>query len=217
MTPPIRVMLMDDHAVVRAGLKALINHQEDMIVVAEAATTRDVMKIIDESTPNVLVLDLSLPGGGSLELVRMLHQRPESPRVLVLTMHDAGSYARSALAAGATGYVVKTVSEFDLLAAIRAVANGRIFIDLDNPAATSEIYAQATLPGGTVQLSDRETEVLVLLGRGFSNLEVAEKLDISAKTVATYKARISEKIGLKSTAEFVKYVTDTGLLSETAG
>lgn len=212
MSDTIRLMLVDDHAVVRAGLKSLFDRQDDISVVAEADTTRDVLRKIDQAKPDLLMLDLTLPGGGSLELIRALRNRLDAPKVLVLTMHDSVSYARAALAAGAIGYVVKTLSEPDILAAVRAVARGRMFIDLDDAQATAEINTQVLMPGGKAALSDRELEVLSLLGHGYSNMEVAEKLDISAKTVATYKARISEKVGLKTTAEFVKYAADNGLL-----
>jgi DNA-binding NarL/FixJ family response regulator len=133
-------------------------------------------------------------------------------------MHNDPAYARAALGAGATGYVVKTVSEQDLLAAIRSVRRGKAVVDLDDEARTACVFG----PGGsqavrgpfaaTVGLSQREREVLCLLGHGHTNTVVAEKLDISPKTVATYRARIGEKLGLKSTAEFVRYATDTGLL-----
>lgn len=212
MSDSIRLMLVDDHPVVRAGLKSLFDRQNDLSVVAESDTPRDVLQKIDQVKPDVIVLDLTLPDGGSMELIRALRGKADAPRVLVLTMHDTVSYARAALAAGATGYVVKTLAEADVLAAVRAVARGRIFIDLDDARATAEIHAQVLMPGGTVELSDRELEVLSLLGRGFANVEIAEKLDISAKTVATYKARIGEKVGLKTTADFVKYAADNGLL-----
>lgn len=213
MSECIRLMLIDDHAVVRAGLKSLFDRQEDMTVVAEADSIRPVLQQIAQCHPDVLLIDLTMPGGGSLELIRALRVMPNAPKVLVFTMHDAVSYARAAMAAGATGYIVKTLPEADILAAVRSAARGRILIDLDNPQATAEIYSQVMLPAGRLQLSDRELEVMSLLGRGFSNQEIAEKLDISAKTVATYKARICEKVGLKTTADFVKYAADNGLLN----
>jgi DNA-binding NarL/FixJ family response regulator len=208
-------MLVDDHAVVRSGMKALFDPQEDMEVVAEADSAQRALEKIDQASPNVLVLDLNMPRGGSLDLIRQLHDRAVQPRILVLSMHEAASYARAALAAGATGYVVKTVSEPDLLSAVRSVAKGRIHIDLDNPQATAEIYTQAMTPTGTAGLSEREQQVLALLGHGHSNQEIAEQLDISAKTVATYKARITDKLGLKTTADFVQFAADHGLLRDT--
>lgn len=204
----LRLMLIDDHVVVRAGLKALFERQPDMTVVAEADATKGAVETIAATSPDVLVLDLTLPGGGSLDLIRTLRSREGSPRVVVLTMHDDHAYARSALMAGATGYVVKTVGEQDLLDAVRAVARGRVVIDLDDPAKTAAVYQQMGRPGLATGLSDREQEVLVLLGRGHSNQEVAEKLDISPKTVATYKARIAEKLGLKTTADYVRYARE---------
>ncbi|CAN5205161.1 response regulator transcription factor [soil metagenome] len=211
-----RLMLIDDHAVVRAGLKALFDRQADMTVVAEADRTSQALTMIEANHPEILVLDLTLPGGGSLELIRTLRSRGDTPRVVVLTMHDDPAYARSALAAGATGYVVKTVGEQELLDAVRAVAHGRVFIDLDDAAKTAAVYHQIGRPGATHGFSDRELEVLALLGRGHSNQEIATTLDISPKTVATYKARIAEKVGLKSTADFVKYASDNGLLGPEA-
>jgi len=209
---PLRLMLIDDHVVVRAGLKALFDRQPDMRVVAEAGTTASAVAAVEEFRPDILVLDLTLPGGGSLDLVRTLRARKSPARVLVLTMHDDLAYTRSALMAGAVGYVVKTVGEQDLLNAVRAVARGQVVIDLDDAAKTAGVYDQIGRPGSATGLSERELEVLALLGHGHSNQEVAEKLDISPKTVATYRARIAEKVGLRSTAEFVRYAADNGLL-----
>jgi two-component system response regulator NreC len=211
-------MLVDDHKVLRSGLRALINQQPDLEVVAEADTAREAQALADGARPDLVVLDLTLPGGGSLELISDLVEREPPPRVLVLSMHNDPAYARAALGAGASGYVVKTVSEEDLLAAIRAVCRGKAVVDLDDEARTASVFG----PGGpqavrgptraTVGLSPREREVLRLLGQGHTNQAVAEQLELSPKTVATYRARIGEKLGLKTTADFVRYATDTGLL-----
>lgn len=212
----IRVMLVDDHTVLRAGVRMLINSQEDMEVVAEADNCRDALPVADEHLPDVLVLDLTLPDGSSLQLIEALQERPEPPRVLMLTMHDDPAYVRAALAAGATGYVVKKIREHDLLEAIRAVHRGRMVIDLDDEQRTALVF-QSLRAGGArdaaLHLSDRETEVLRLLGRGFTNQAVADELDLSPKTVATYRARIANKLGLKTTADFVRYAVDTGLVT----
>ncbi len=213
-----RLMLVDDHKVLRAGLRTLINQQPDLEVVAEADNVPYARKLAGDTSLDVVVLDLTLPGGGSLDLISELVERGPSPRVLVLSMHNDPAYARAALGAGATGYVVKTVSEDDLLAAIRSVRRGKAVVDLDDEARTASVFG----PGmqavrgpapAMVGLSPRERDVLSLLGHGHTNLEVAEKLDISPKTVATYRARICEKLGLKTTADFVRYATDTGLLA----
>lgn len=213
-----RIMLVDDHAVLRAGLRALFEKEPDLEVVGEAGTTAEALAVTAREQPEVLVLDLSLPDGGSLALLGKLRALESAPRVLVLTMHDDPAYARAALAAGATGYVVKTISEQDLLAAVRSVQRGRLIVDLDDESKTAGVlgHSQMRLSGGVSagKLSDRETEVLRLLGQGHTNQTVAELLDISPKTVSTYRARIGEKLGLKSTADFVKYASDTGLLAK---
>lgn len=215
----IRIMLVDDHTVVRGGIKLLIDSQADMEVVAEAATAREVIPQATRAQPDVVVLDLTLPDGGGLPLIRELLQLPKSPRILILTMHDDPAYVRSSLGQGASGYVVKTISEQALLAAIRSVSEGRLIVDLDGENRTASVFltdaAGRPVPEAVSasKLSERETEVLTLLGRGFTNQAVAEQLDLSPKTVATYRARIGEKLGLKSTADFVKYAADTGLLA----
>lgn len=216
MTAPIRIMLVDDHPVLRAGLRALLVSQPDMTVVAEASSTQHVLATIRESLANFLLLDLSLPGGGSLALLEALSNAPNPPHTLVLSMHDDPSYARAALSAGAMGYIVKTIGEADLLAAIRAVARGRLFVDLDDEERTLAVTREASRSSSLhARLSERERQVLCLLGKGHGNQEVAERLDLSPKTVATYRARIAEKLGLRTTAEIVQYVARVGLSSDT--
>lgn len=218
-----RVMLVDDHKVVRAGLRMLIDGEADLEVVAEAESAAAVPGVVAAEKPDVLVLDLTLPGGGGLPLIEKLSEQDPAPRVLVLTMHNEPAYVRAALAAGAGGYVVKTIGEQQLLAALRAVRRGQVVIDLDDEARTASVFAslvpRAARGAGTrgVRLSARELQVIRLLGQGHSNQAVAEKLDLSPKTVATYRARIGEKLGLKTTADFVKYATDTGLLGTSGG
>jgi DNA-binding NarL/FixJ family response regulator len=213
----MRVMLVDDHTVVRAGLRLLVNAQADMEVVAEAASCEDALSRAPAARPDVLILDLSLPGGASLPLIDQLRSAGLNLHTLVLSMHDDPAYVRAALAAGATGYVVKTIAEKTLTDAIRAVHSGRMFVDLDDEARTASVFQ--TLPRhpgpGTravAKLSEREVEVLRLLGQGVTNQEIADRLDLSPKTVATYKSRIADKLGLKTTADFVKFAVDTGLL-----
>lgn len=212
MADEIRILLVDDHAVLRAGLRALLDQQPDMVVVAEADRTASAYQAACDPGADLVILDLSLPGGGSLELIEKLRALPDPPRVLVLSMHDDPSYARAALAAGAGGYLVKTIGESDLLAAIRSVHRGRLFVDLDDEDRTHAVLGDHPRGGsGAPKLSDRELEVLRLLGRGYSNHDVAERLELSPKTVATYRARIAEKLGLRTTPEFVRYAIDTGI------
>ncbi|MFM8250397.1 MAG: response regulator [Planctomycetota bacterium] len=209
----IRVMLVDDHTVLRAGLRMLINGQVDMEVVAEADNTRDALARALEQQPELILLDLTMPGGGSLPLIEKLQASDPVPRVLVLTMHDDPSYVRAALAAGASGYLVKTIREQDLLEAIRTVQRGRLIIDLDDETSTLAVFQtlgiqRASDYAGAAGLSKREQQVLELLGQGLTNQAISEKLDVSPKTVATYRARIGEKLGLKTTADYVKYTED---------
>jgi DNA-binding NarL/FixJ family response regulator len=213
----IRLLLVEDHMVVRAGLRALFDRQSDMEVVAEAGTSAEGLACCQATHPDLVVLDLTLPGGGGLDLIATLLGQKPAPHVLVLSMHDDPAYVRSALAAGAEGYVVKTVREQDLLAAVRAVRHGQVFIDLEDETRTASVLGQAGRAGsqgGAVAvrgLSEREREVLRLLGQGHGNVAIAKRLDLSPKTVATYRARIADKLGLKTTVDFVKYAADTGL------
>lgn len=206
----VRVMLVDDHTVVRAGLRAPFDQQPDLETVAEAGTAAEALGRTAAARPEVVVLDLTLPGGG-MSLIKKLTAREPPPHVLVLTMHDDPAYARAALAAGATGYVVKTVAERDLLTAVRAVHRGQAFVDVDDEPKTAAVFGPGHKPDPSAKLSDREREVLALLGRGHSSQEVADRLDLSPKTVAKYKVRIAEKLELRTTADYVKYVVDTGL------
>jgi DNA-binding NarL/FixJ family response regulator len=188
-----------------------------MEVVAEADTAAEALRAVAQSAVDVIVLDLTLRGGRSLEAISRVLEHQPPPHVLVLTMHDDPAYARSALAAGAAGYVVKTISERDLLNAVRSVHHGQVVIDLDDERKTASVFGpfgsepktSATTIG---KLSERELVVLRLLGQGHTNQAIAQQLDISPKTVATYRARIAEKLGLKSTADYVRYSADTGLL-----
>jgi DNA-binding NarL/FixJ family response regulator len=213
----IRVMLVDDHGVLRAGLKALFNSQDDFEVVAESDSASRALPLALESLPDVLILDLTLPGGGSLQLAEELAAVETGIRILILTMHDDVAYVRAALAAGVTGYVVKTVREQELLAAVRAVNKGQLVVNLDDQAKTTALFTMLRTSRSNgrssrpVRLSERESEVLRMLGRGQSNQEIAVALELSPKTVATYRARIAEKLGLKSTSDFVKYARDNGL------
>jgi len=212
-----RVMLVDDHKLVRAGLRLLINQEEDLEVVAEAASIQEARSELVRAAPDLVVMDLSLPGGGSLDWIRELAAKSTPPKVLVLTMYNEPPYARAAFAAGAHGYVVKTVAEDDLLTALRIVKRGGAFIDLDDEARTASVFGQPRQSSSTdlgphrSPLSPRELQVLAMLGAGHTNQAIAEALALSPKTVATYRARITEKLGLKTIADFVRYAQDLGI------
>lgn len=213
----IRVLLADDHAVLRAGLGLLINAQPDMEVVGEAGDSRDALRQTQKLDPNVLVLDLNMPGGGSIKVIERLRQDQAQTRVLVLTMHDDAAYLRAVLAAGGAGYVVKTAADVDLLTAIRAVARGRTFVDLDLSEGVKAVLGQVAggkgSAGTPTALSEREQEVLELFAQGHSNRDIAERLFLSVKTIETYRARIADKLGLKTRADIVRYAVEIGLLA----
>ena len=211
----IRVLIADDHAVLRAGLRLLINAQPDLEVVAEAASAPEVVKQAAAAAPDVVTLDLSMPGGSGVQTIERLRQECPRVRVLVLTMHDDPAYLRAVLAAGGAGYVVKTAADTELLTAIRAVAQGRTFVDLN----LSGGQVQAVLGGGggrraagLDQLSPREREVLGYLAQGHTHQQIADRLFLSVKTVETYRARIADKLGLRTRADVVRYAVEVGLL-----
>jgi len=213
----IRVLVADDHAILRAGLRMLITAQPDMEVVGEARDSREALDLTRALAPDVLTLDLTMPGGGSIKTIERLRQECPRTRVLVLTMHDDPAYLTAVLAAGGAGYVVKTAADVELLTAIRAVAQGRTFVDIGPARATpdggaAEAGGGPRRPGGLASLSEREREVLTLLVRGHTNQEIAGKLFLSVKTIETYRARIADKLGLRSRAELVRYALEVGLL-----
>jgi two-component system response regulator NreC len=217
----IRVLIVDDHAIVRAGLRLLISGQEDMTVVGEAGSTQDGIDAAERLSPDVALIDLSLPGEGGIEAIRQLRRTRPRVRTVALTMHDDPVYLRSVLSAGGSGYVVKRAADSELLAAIRAVREGRSFISpMLAEAEAQELLSAAPQIAGQVEaeealarLSARERQVLVLLAHGHTHSEMAEQLGISVKTVETHRARLSEKLGLKTRADLVRLALDAGLLA----
>ncbi|HUB79080.1 MAG TPA: response regulator transcription factor [Bryobacteraceae bacterium] len=219
--PKIRVLIADDHAILRAGLKLLVDSQADMEVVAEAADGQQAVAKARESAPDVALIDLSMPRSGGMEALPKILQTGNKSRVVVLTMYDDPAYLRSALAAGASGYVLKRSVDGDLLSAIRAVHRGGMFIDpslavvLVNDVLTSR--QTRTGQGKPARLlSERELQVLRLVARGFSSKQIAGQIFVSAKTVETYRARLLEKLGLRTRSDLVRYAVHTGLLNAEA-
>jgi len=203
----IRVMLADDHAILRAGLRMLLDAQPDMAVVAEAADGEEAIRRAGGSRPDVAVVDLTMPGLSGVETLEGLRREAPATRLLVLTMHDDPGYARLALAAGASGHVIKDAESAELLAAIRAVHRGRTFVQVGaEPAAADP--PRPPVPA----LSPRERQVLELLAHGHTNREVADRLSLSVKTVETHRARLSDKLGLHSRADLVRLAIELGLL-----
>jgi two-component system response regulator NreC len=213
VTSKIRILVADDHAVLRSGLRLLINGQEDMVVVAEAADGRDTLARARDVKPDVTLLDLTMPRTDSLKTITSLAQLRPVTRVVVLTMHDDPAYVSSALEAGACGYVVKRAADLELLSAIRAAAGGRLYVDATfrGVGQLRRRGTKATGPGG--HLSPREAQVLGLLGRGYTNREVAARLGVGEKSVETYRARLSQKLQLRRRADLVRYALQMGFLS----
>jgi two-component system response regulator NreC len=211
---PIRVLIADDHAVLRTGLRMLLEGQGDMEVAGEAGDGSEVSRIARELEPDVTLLDLSMPGPPSGEVIREVLRACPKTRVLILTMHDDPAYLASALSAGAAGYVVKRAADVELLMAIRAVHAGRSFVDVkQGPDPRHAVGEEGAAPRQPPKdLSRREREVLRLLAQGHSNQEVGDKLSVSVKTVETYRTRIQEKLGLKGRAELYRFAAESGIL-----
>ena len=210
----IRVLLADDHAMLRAGLKALLNAEPDMAVVGEAGNGEEAVQLAEQLTPDVVVMDISMPVKDGLQATAEIGERVPGTRVLVLTMHAEEQYLLRVLEAGGSGYVLKRSADTELMEAIRTVHRGEAFL---YPSATRlllEAYQKGDRPeppaGG--KLSEREAEVLRLTAEGYSNTEVGAQLYLSPKTVDTYRQRIMEKLGLHHRAELVRYALETGLL-----
>ena len=218
LSPKIRVLVADDHAILRAGLKLLINSQADMEVVAEAADGKQAIEQARETKPDVALLDLTMPRTGGMEALQRMMRDGGKTRVVILTMHDDAAYLRSVLAAGAAGYILKRSVDAELLSAIRAVYRGGTFID-PNLAdyLVRDVIAKAGGRTGRKRtariLSDREAQVLVLVARGFSSQEIANQIFVSVKTVETYRARFAGKLGLKGRSDVVRYAVQMGLLT----
>jgi two-component system, NarL family, response regulator NreC len=214
----IRVVVADDHAILRAGLRMLINAQADMTVISEAQDGIEAVAAVQRTKPDVAILDVTMPGSGGLDAIKEIVARSRSTRILLLTMHEEPAYLRTALSAGASGYVLKKSVDADLLTAIRAVHKGRTYVDselaevLVRDAISPEASDRDGAAGKSL-LSDRELQVLKLVAEGFSSREVAEQIFVSTKTVETYRSRFAEKLGLKSRAQIVQYALNLGLLS----
>ncbi len=211
--PKIRVLLVDDHAMLRAGLKMLINSQPDMEVVGEASNVTEATAAARRLTPHVVTLDLSIPGETGLNFLQQARDAGVTARVLVVTMHDDPAYFRAALQAGASGYVVKSAADHELLTAIRAVHEGRLFVSMTNNCdKTTQYLSNSASPSQS--LSDRERNVLIYLAEGYTNKEIAARMELSIKTVETYRARIAAKLQLRSRPDIVRYAVDMGLLRQ---
>jgi DNA-binding NarL/FixJ family response regulator len=208
----IRVLVVDDHAVVRAGLRLRLDAEEDIEAVGEAGSGREAVLEARSLKPDVILLDLVMPDGTGLEVLpTLLHEGPES-KVLVLSMQDDPEYVRQAFAAGASGYVLKEAADTEVVAAIREVAAGGRYVNPELGARLVTAQTEAARRADEDPLSDREHEVLRLLALGHTNQEIAKQLFISVRTAETHRAHIMRKLGLASRAELVRYALAQGLL-----
>ncbi len=220
-THKIRVMIADDHAILRAGLRMLVNAQADMEVVSEASDGEKAVETARETRPDVVLLDLTMPRVGGMKALEKIERDCHKTRVLVLTMHDDPAYLRSALAAGASGYLLKRAVDAELIAAIRAVHRGGIFVDprLAN-ILVQDVLAKGKTKAGPTRpvniLSNRELQVLTLVAQGYTSTEIAKQIFVGVKTVETYRSRLAEKLGLRTRRDVIRFAVQMGILTPEA-
>lgn len=214
----LQIFLADDHVVVREGLKALINAQPDMTVIGEAGDGQSAWQQAQDCQPDIVIMDITMPGMNGVQATAQLKRVCPQIKILALSVHDDTSYLRQLLAAGAAGYILKHAAANDLIQAIRLVAAGGIYLD---PALAGHVVARyVRVPAAATELlgaalSERETEVVQRIAQGYSNKEIATQLNLSVKTVETYRARAMEKLGIESRSALVRYALDHGWLHGT--
>ena len=210
----VKVLVVDDHAVVRAGLKLLIDAEGDLEAVGEAGTAKDAIFEARSLKPDVILLDVVMPDQSGLEIVpQLVHENPEA-KILVLSMQDEPSYVREAFESGASGYVLKEAADAEVVAAIREAAGGGRYVHPELGARLVAAESEERKRAEQDPLSEREREVLRLLALGHTNQEIAKQLYISVRTAETHRAHIMQKLRLSSRAELVRYALDQGLLEE---
>jgi DNA-binding NarL/FixJ family response regulator len=209
-----RIVVADDHAIVREGLKQLLGAAGDLQVVGEAADGHEVLKAVRELDFDVLLLDMSMPGKSGIELIKQVKSEKPKLRILVLTMHEEHQYAIRAIRAGASGYLTKESASRQLLEALRKVASGGAFISSE----VAEQLALGAMPDATraphESLSDREFQIFRLIAEGKSITDIGEQLNLSVKTVSTHKANILQKMNMAGTAELIRYAISHRLIDE---
>lgn len=216
MSKKTSVFLADDHAVLRAGLKMLIDAQPDLQVVGEAEDGEEAIERITSLKPDLALMDVNMPRLDGLEALRRIEAACPQVKVLVLSMYDDEGYLRRALENGASGYILKKAADSELMAALRAVARGEVYVypSLTHLLVNRYLGREESRPSlAIVELSERELEVVRLLAEGHTSEQVGRRLALSAKTVDTYKARVMEKLGLRSRVDLVRYALRHGLLT----
>ena len=210
----LRVLLADDHAVVREGLKALIQAEPGLNLIGEAGEGETAIREAVRLKPDVVVMDVSMPGINGAEATERIKKQMPEIRVVALTAHEDTSYAKQLLEVGASGFVLKRAAAHVLIDAIRTVAEGKVYIDPAVGARMVQGYLRTVGGGARTELSERENAVLRLIAQGYSNKEIAAKLELSVKTVETYKARSMEKLKLDSRVDIIRYAMGQGWLQE---
>jgi two-component system response regulator NreC len=210
----IRVVIVDDHALVRSGLRLLLEAEEDILVEDEGGTADEAVRLARLHKPDVVLLDVTMPGRSGLEAAGEIKQAAPDTQILVLSMQDDPSYVRQAFAAGASGYLLKEAADAELVAAVRDVAAGGRYVHPTLGARLLAAEADADAKAAADPLSDREHEVLRLLALGHTNQEIAKMLYISVRTAETHRAHIMQKLRLGTRAELVRYALSVGLLEE---
>ena len=218
MPDAVRVALCDDHAVVRSGLRRILEAEADLEVVGEAGSVKEAVALAADSRPDVFVMDLGLPDGSGIHATAEVLRVSPATRVLVLTVHDDIAYLRRAFEAGAVGYLVKEAADIELVLAVRQVASGKQYV---HPALGAALLAPDASParvgGPGGELSDRELEVLRMIALGLTNAEIGERLYVSVRTVETHRSHIHEKLNVRNRAELVRRARAAGLLEDSQG
>ena len=214
----IRILLADDHTILRAGLRMMLNAQPDFEVVGEAQDGRQAIQEAQRLQPDVILMDITMPDMNGIEATRQIKKSLPETKVLILTMHEHDEYVFQALRAGASGYMLKEAADTDLISALRVIQNGQFYL---SPTAQSVMvgdYLQRVRTGeekdSYSSLTEREREILKLVAEGYTNNKIAERLIISPKTVDTHRTHVMDKLNLHSRAELVKYAMRRGLLED---
>lgn len=217
MTDPIRVLIADDHTIVRAGMRLLLGTEPDMQVVGEALNGAEAVALAETAQPNVILMDIAMPGTNGLEATRQIKARWPQIAILVLTMHRTPEYFFEVLKAGASGYVLKAATTSELIEAIRAVARGEVFLypAVANYLVHDYLHRQTDADSlGQTPLTAREKEILRLLAEGYGNSEIAERLVVSPSTIHSHQSNLLKKLNLGSRHELIRYARKRGLLPD---
>lgn len=212
---PIRILIADDHRILRAGLRSLLSVDTNLEVVGEATSTDEALEALLALHPDILLMDIGMPGRDALDTVRAAVQDAPDTKILMLTMHEDGTLMQEYLRAGASGYIIKRAAESELIDAIYAVWRGIIYI---HPSLMRSLVAPpqktaAAATGGPEQLTTREVEILRMIVQGNTNRQIADQLSISVRTVETHRANVMDKLGLHTRVDLVRYATEHNLLT----